>query len=214
MVARMLIATGGLLGEMSNLRFGLLAIGVFALIFIGGSWAKRGFPIMVYGIQPLKPSSSIPSYAENLDEKIRREWVATKTNQGDGNAERDRLRRELLQAANAYKLSPCGGTVKKNLVEALSSYTNAWHALAWCTAGVNGCPRSLEQSLDAAASAFDTPADINVHDAVREAVEIGGVYREDFPEPIRRFVFQWGNAFPPDEPKEACLVARQAASRK
>ncbi|MGY4472867.1 hypothetical protein [Bradyrhizobium sp. USDA 3364] len=199
---------------MSNFRFGLLAIGVFAFIFIGGTWAKHGFPLLVYGIQPLKRDARLPTFGDGMDEKLRKDWVATKSNQGDGNAERNKLRRELLQASNAYKLSPCSDMAKKNLVEALSNYTNAWHALAWCTSGVNGCPRTLDESLDAAAATFQTPADLNLHQAVRDAVEIGGIYRSDFPESIRHFVFQWGNASPPDEPKEACLVARKTASRK
>ncbi len=199
---------------MSTFRFGLLAISVFLLIFVGGSWAKRGFPVMVYTIQPLKPDARIPTFEQAVKEGQRRDWVASKTNQSDGNVERDKLRSDLLQAANAYKLSPCDDTVRKNLVEALSNYTSAWHAMAWCTPGVNACPQSRDQRIDVAAAAFKTPADLSLHNVVGEAVEIGGIYKSDFPKSIQNFVFQWGHASPPDEPREACLIARKAASQQ
>ncbi|QPF86314.1 hypothetical protein IC762_08530 [Bradyrhizobium genosp. L] len=198
---------------MSNLRFGLLALGLFALIFIGGSWARRGFPVMTYGIVSLKPDPRLPTFEQAVKEGERKDWVNSKTNQGDGNPQRDRLRRELLQAATAYKLSPCGSTTRQNFIEALSNYTQAWADMAFCTPGVDGCPGNVDARFDATVAAFTTPADANVKSALREAIAIGGISREDFPNSVRRHVFSWTGA-PPTEPTEACLIARKQASRQ
>lgn len=198
---------------MSTFRFSLVAFGLFALIFVGGSWAQRGFPVMTVGIVPMKPDARIPTFEQAVKEGIRRDWVNSKTNQGDGNAERDKLRLELLQAATAYKMSPCGDITRKNLIEAMPNYTKAWYDVAFCRLGVGGCPSNTDQRFDAAVAAFNTPADVNVHRALHEAMEKGGISREDFPSAIRRHAFVWSGA-PPDEPQEACLVARKAASRQ
>ena len=47
---------------MSTFRFSLIAFGRFALIFVGGSWAQRGFPVMTVGIAPMKPELRIPTF--------------------------------------------------------------------------------------------------------------------------------------------------------
>lgn len=198
---------------MGNFRFGLLALGLFALIFVGGSWARRGFPVTTYGIAALRPDPRLPTFEQAVKEGERKDWINSKTNQGDGNAQRDRLRSALLQASTAYKLSPCGATTRQNFIEALSNYTKAWADMAFCTAGVDGCPTGSDARLDTAAAAFTTPADANLKTALREAVDIGGISREDFPSNIRRHVFIWSGA-PPSEPTEACLVARKQASRQ
>ena len=149
-----------------------------------------------------------------MKEGIRETGWDSKTNQSDRNAERDKLRLELLQAATAlYKMSPCGDITRKNLIEAMSNYTKAWYDVAFCRLGVGGCPSNTDQRFDAAVAAFNTPADVNVHRALHEAMEKGGISREDFPSAIRRHAFVWSGA-PPDEPQEACLVARKAASRQ
>ena len=196
---------------MSTFRFGLVAFGLFALIFVGGSWALRGFPIMTIGIVALKPDSRLPTFEQSVKAGIRKDWVNSKTNQSDGNAGRDKLRLELLQAANAYKMSPCGDLTRKNLIEAMSDYTKAWADVAFCRLGVDGCPGDTDQRFDAAVAAFNTPADVNVHHALTEAMAKGGISREDFPSEIRRYAFTWSGQ--PAEPQEACLVARKAASR-
>lgn len=188
---------------------------MFGLVFIFGSWAKQGFPVMALTIQPLKPSSKIPVFGDAAvaEAKQKKEWVAGKTNQGDDNAERNKLRSELVQAAVAYKLSPCGDVTRKNFIEALTNYTKAWHAMAWCTPGVGTCPRNQDERIDTAAAIFHTPADIHVREAVGKAFRIGGIGRKDFPEPYDRFVFYFSDSPLASEPQEACLIARHAAGR-
>jgi hypothetical protein len=198
---------------MSTLRFTLLAAGLFALTFVGVSWRNMGFPVLTVGVAPLKPDARIPTFDEAVKKGLRQDWVNSKTNQSDGNAERDKFRLDLLQASTAYHMSPCDETMKKNLVAALSSYVKAWSDMAFCKPGVGGCPGSGDERLDTAAAAFKTPADANVHKALREAIRQGGISRQDFPNDIRRHVFLFGGS-PPDEPEAACLVARKAEGRQ
>jgi hypothetical protein len=199
---------------MSTLRFTLVVAGLFALTFVGVSWGNMGFPIMTVGVAPLKPDARIPTFDEAVKKGLREDWVNSKTNQSDGNEERDKLRLDLLQASTAYKMSPCDDTMKKNLVAALSSYVKAWSDMAFCKPGVGGCPSSSDERLDTAAATFKTPADANMRKALREAIGQGGISREDFPSAIRRHVFMISGSSPPDEPEAACLVARKAASRQ
>jgi hypothetical protein len=197
---------------MSTLRFALLAVGLFALAFIGLSWGNKGFPVLAFRVEPLKPDARIPTFEESVKAGIRKDWDNSKTNQSDGNRERDKLRLELLQSSTAYALSPCDDTMKGNLVKALTDYAQAWHDTAYCKPGVDGCPGSSDGRLDAAAAAFKTPADVHAHEALRKAMKQGGISREDFPNSMRNYVFIFGGA-PSREPEAACVVARQAMNR-
>jgi hypothetical protein len=93
----------------STFRFSLIAFGRFARIFVGGSQAQRGFPVMTVGVVSMKPDSRIPTFEQSVKEGIRRDWVDSKTNRSDRNAERDKLRLELLQAADALRTSALRG---------------------------------------------------------------------------------------------------------
>jgi hypothetical protein len=197
---------------MSTMRFTLAAIALFALAFIGISWANKGFPVMAMRVEPLKPDARIPTFEASVKQGLREDWENSKTAQSDGNKERDKLRLALLQAAIGYKLSPCDGTMKKNLVAALTNYTNAWSEMAHCKPGAGACPGNIDQRLDAAAAAFKSPADISVHKALRDAVNQGGLTRDDFPGSIRNSVFMW-SGMPFGEPA-ACIAAREAQNRR
>ena len=197
---------------MGAFRFALLAVALFALTFIGMSWANKGFPVMAMRIVPLKPDARIPSFEQRVEKDIRRDWEASKTSQSDGNSERDKVRMELLQASTAYQLSPCNDTMKKNLVTALTDYTQAWYATAYCKPGVDSCPKSSDDRLDVAAVAFKTPLDIRAHEALRAAIDQGGISIDDFPRSLRTYVFLWIGA-PAGEPQAACFATRQATRR-
>jgi len=199
---------------MGTLRFTLIAIGLFALTFVGVSWAKQGFPVLAVSVEPLRPDARIPTFEESVQKGIRKDWENSQTSQSDGNQERDKLRQELLQASTGYELSPCGDATKRDLVAAMTDYTNAWFNMANCTPGVGGCPSGNKSDrLDAAAAAFKTPADVHVHEALRKAIEQGGITPEDFPSSIRNYVFIW-SGMPFGEPKAACIVARQSENRR
>lgn len=199
---------------MSTLRLAVFAVGLFALTFVGVSWAEKGFPVLAIRAVPLKPDARIPTFAESVQKGIRKDWENSQTWQSDGNEDRDELRRDLLQASTSYELSPCGDDAKTALIAALSRYTNAWFKMAHCTPGVGACPSgSFSDRLDAAAAAFKTPADVHVHQALRKAIEQGGITPEDFPSAIRNYVFMW-SGMPFGEPKAACIIARQSANRR
>lgn len=197
---------------MGTMRFALIAVGLFTLAFVGISWGQRGYPVMAVRVEPLKPDPRLPTFEESVKKGIRKDWENSKTSQSDGNKQRDTLRLALLQASIGYKLSPCDDTMKKNLVVALTNYTKAWLAKFHCKAGVDGCPGNEDDRIDAARAAFHTPADTRVHDALRAAVEQGGLAREDFPKSIRSNVFMW-SGMPFGEPKAACITAREAQNR-
>jgi hypothetical protein len=198
---------------MSTLRFALVVVGLFGLAFVGVSWVRAGFPIVTFGVAPLKPDARLPTFDEAREKAIRQDWVNSKTNQSDGNAERDKLRLDLLQASTAYKMSPCDDTMKKNLVAALTNYVTAWSDMAFCEPGVRGCPSNSDERLDTAAAAFKTPADLNMHKVLREAIRQGGISREDFPSAIRRHVFVMSGS-PPAEPAAACRADRRVVDRQ
>jgi hypothetical protein len=200
-------------GVMTTFRFALLAVGLFALTFVGVSWANKGFPVMVMGIVPMKPDPRLPTFEESVKKGLRQDWENSKTSQSDGNRERDNLRRELLQASTGYALSPCNDTIRNDFVKALTNYTRAWYEMAHCRRGVGDCPRSEDDRFDAAVAAFKTPADIRVHEALQKAADQGGLSRDDFPAHLRGYVF--GLAHPRiGEPEAACVVARLAKDRQ
>jgi hypothetical protein len=103
--------------------------------------------------------------------------------------------------------------MKTNLVEALTNYTQAWKAMAFCKGGVDGCPASSDERLDAAAEAFKSPADARVKEALREAIDQGGLSKDDFPISIRNNVFMW-TGMPFGEPEAACIAARKAKAHR
>ena len=190
---------------MSTLRFSFAAAAMFALAFVGISWGSKGFPVMTVRTEPLKPDARVPTFEQSVKQGLRKDWENSKTAQGDGDPKREALRLTALQAANAYALSPCDATMKKNLVEALSAYAKAWSEMAGCKFGVCG---GDDKKLDSAATAFSTPSDIRVRAALRDAFEKGGVSRDDFPGSIRLWVTMLVGD--PGDPTSACAAGRRA----
>ena len=152
---------------------------------------------------------SVPTFEESVKKGIRKDWEASKTAQGDGDPKREALRLAALQAANAFALSPCDETMKKNLVEALSAYAKAWTEMAGCKFGVCGGDTSR---INTAAAKFSTPSDMRVREAVQAAFEKGGVSRYDFPGSIRLWVTML--AGDPGDPVSACATSRRADNRR
>jgi hypothetical protein len=147
----------------------------------------------------------IPTFEETVKKGIRKDWEPSKTAQGDGDPKREALRLAVMQAANAFALSPCDETMKKNLVEALSAYAKAWTEMAGCRSGICGGDTSR---INTAAAKFSTPSDIRLREAVRAAFEKGGVSRDDFPGSIRLWVTML--AGDPGDPVSACATNRRA----
>ena len=161
---------------------------------------------------PSKPAAiqaavQVPTFEESVKKGIRKDWEASKTAQGDGDPKREALRLAALQAANAFALSPCDATMKKNLVEALSAYAKAWTEMAGCKFGICG---GDDRRIDTAAAKFSTPSDMRVREAVHAAFEKGGISRDDFPGSIRLWVTML--AGDPGDPVSACATGRRAES--
>jgi hypothetical protein len=182
---------------------------VFALAFVGITWASKGFPVMMVRTVPMKPDARLPTFEESTRQGLRKDWENSKTAQSDGNKERDQLRLELTQAATGYNLSPCDPTMKKNLVEAMTLYVSAWSAMSGCNKPFCGG----DEQLEAARAAFNTPADVRVHAAVRDAINKGGIGKDDFPKSIRTHAFIF-TGMPLVMEENACAGGRQATNRR
>ena len=192
---------------MSTIRFTLITIGIFALTFAGISWASKGFPIVAMRAEPMKPEAPIATIEQSVKKNVRKGWENSNAAQGDGDPKREALRLALLQAANAFAISPCDATMKKNLIEALSDYTKAWADMAGCKFGI--CAGD-DRKINTAATSFSTPYDMRVRDAVRMAFDKGGIGREDFPGSMRLWVTML--AGDPGDPVSACATGRRAES--
>jgi hypothetical protein len=167
-------------------------------------------PVAQVANEPAKPVAvQVPTFEESVKKAARKEWEDSKTGQGDGDPKREALRLATLQAANAFALSPCDATMKKNLVEALSAYAKAWTEMAGCRFGICSGDHSR---VDTAAANFSTPSDMRVREAVRSAFEKGGISREDFPGSIRLQVLML--AGDPGDPVSACATSRRAEGRR
>jgi hypothetical protein len=153
-------------------------------------------------------AAQVPTFEESAKKSTRKNGEAFKTAQGDGNPKREALRLAALQAANAFAVSPCDATMKKNLVETLSAYAKAWTEMAGCKSGSCGGDHGR---IDAAAATFSTPSDMRVRQAVYAAFETGGISRDDFPDSIRLWVTML--AGDPGDPVSACATGRRADSR-
>lgn len=194
---------------MSTLRLSIAAIGLFAMTFIGVSWANKGFPVMALRAAPPQPSSQPdlrqPAFEQTAKPSSRKDQVDAKPVEDD-DPNREALRLAALQAANAFALSPCDPAMKKTLVMALSAYARAWTEMAGCKSGVCG---GSDNKLDAAATAaFSTPADMRVRAALRTAFEKGGVSRGDFPNSIRLWVTMLVGD--PGDPVSTCAAGKRA----
>ena len=192
---------------MSTLRFALVAAGLFALAFVGISWGSKGFPVMAMRAQPAQPDARVPTSEESAAKGARKDGGNSKTAHGDSEAKREELRLATLQAANAFALSPCDATMKKNLVQALSAYAKAWTEVAGCRFGICG----VDLSRSGTAAKFATPTDLRVREAVQAAFEKGGISREDFPSSLQLWVMMM--AADPGDPVSACATGRRTSWR-
>ncbi|WP_316163151.1 hypothetical protein [Bradyrhizobium sp. SZCCHNRI20481] len=196
------------------LRF-IGAVGAaFVVAFGGVSWAVRGFPLpgASWGAStwsaPIETVSNIANGSQTVAvvaplsatvdmsfgdarsrEKFdRKAWLAEHTSQSDKNPKLDALRMDALQAATAYKLSPCDKTMKQNLVDALTAYTRAYVAKLDCKRQFWGAKICTDKSLQEAADSVGTPLDQRVKEALFEAFDEKGITKADFPADVREDV--------------------------
>jgi len=203
-------------------RFYLYVAMAFVTTFVGVSWAARGFPVgfsptenvsRAEIVQPLPALVNSTFGDEHAKQYERKMWEAEHTAQSDGDAARDKLRLDALQAANAYAMSPCGDITKQNLIEALTAYTRAWQKKMNCPRPQNMLMFCSDEKVKAASEAFSTPLDIRVKAAFHEAFNQHGVVRADFPEDIRFDMLQFaGPGLWADEESPLCLPRERASA--
>lgn len=195
---------------MGTLRFTLLAVGLFALTFVGVSWANKGFPILTYRVVPLRPDARIPTFDESVQRGLRQDWEDSKTLQSGGSPEHEKLRMDILAASTAYELSPCDDHNKKALVAAITNYVGIWLNIFHCRSGGDVCPASKNARFELASAAFHTPGDRYALAEMRKATEQGGITPEDFPPSIREEIAGWISRPLGGESREACIIARES----
>jgi hypothetical protein len=165
----------------SQISFALLVAMAGGLGFFGVSWLSAGAPVPMVAVKPLPPSPGLPTFAESVERGDRKTWTESKTSAGDNDRERDALRLELMQAANAYSLSPCSPVIKANLVKALTAYAAAVADKTGCRFMMcGGGPR-----VSAGAEMFSTPLDKRAREAVAEAFGKGGIAVKEFPASLK-----------------------------
>lgn len=144
---------------------------------------------------------------EHAKEFERKAWVAQHTSQSDKNPKLDALRLDALQAATAYKMSPCDSTMKQNLIDALTAYTRAYQAKL-------GCSPNLMMFCDGkkireAADTFSTPLDERVKEAMFEAFDQKGIIKADFASDVREEVPQFAGPGLWSDESPVCLPRQQ-----
>src|SRR6187402_1374358 len=144
----------------------VLFVTVAAATFAVGLWASRGFPYR-FGpaLVPLQATVS-SSFGDDSDQKRRDRQVQDVVNDPD-NAKLHPQRRDTLQAATGYAMSPCDKTMKANLVESLKVYATGFNDMRKCNAMFRNCDPVFEK----AAATYSTPLDMRVRDALHEAFE-------------------------------------------
>ena len=193
------------------IRFVAFVTIVFVTAFVGVSWAVRGFPTQTPSVQivALRPALVDKSFGDDAEEFERKAWLAQHTSQSDKNPQLDALRLGALQAATAYKMSPCDETMKQNLVEALTAYTRAYQAKLGCTPGM--MMLCGDKKIQDAADTFSTPLDRRVKEALFEAFDQKGIVRADFASDVREQMLQFAGPGLWFDESPVCLPRQQHA---
>ena len=151
---------------MSNLRFMLAAVALFAGAFVGVSygmpWAAKGFGVMAMRAAPVKPDARA-SAVEQPAAGTRSEHAALEARPAAVAAPqrvpaRHHLTQSAVQAAQAYARAPCDRMAKTAFIVAASTYLRA-------------------KASEPAA----TPEDARVHEAIKTALETGAITKDEFP---------------------------------
>lgn len=154
-----------------------VAATLFVMSYSGVAWVTAGTPMMGAAPEPpairlAAPPASAPSH--DMDS-----WTPALP-PGDGHPQRDKLRLDAMAASTAYALTPCDETARAEMIEAVSSYAQAWADMMGC--GPGGCDY---RKINATAATFSTPLDLQLREAVGAAFDKRGISIDDFPAPLR-----------------------------
>jgi hypothetical protein len=191
-------------------RFIVFVFMAFASAFVGVLWVARGFPmnfstVPPVAVVPLQRTLDAHFGDDHAKEALRKDWEAEHTSRGDDDAKRNAIRLDMLQAANAYAMSPCDKTTKANLVDALAAYTRAWQAKRGCGRNMLGMTTCSDKQVREGADSVSTPLDERVRTALHAAFEQKGVIEADFPADVREDVVVFAGPDFWDHPSPICL---------
>ena len=164
------------------MRTVLMVVALFAVSFFGVRWITLGGPIPVLRVVPLKPDPRLETWEQrtrrHLADDREREWLDSKTAQGDSDPERTKLREAVIETATAFRLSPCNDALKKKYIEAALAYARAFVVLGGCP-NFPICPDN-DAVMEHAKKVFRSPADARVREAM-SAVHEMGIGLKDYP---------------------------------
>lgn len=170
---------------MFDFRFIAAVIALFAVSFFGVRWLAAGAPVVLPTVADLKPDARIPTFVEKSRKDIaaahERDWLASKTAQGDEDPERNKLRAAVIEAATAFTLSPCSDALKRQYLEAAAAYARAFVTLGGCPNYPSCLPD--DALMERANQIFRSPADARVKRAI-EAIHRMGISTKDYPNKI------------------------------
>jgi hypothetical protein len=169
-----------------------LAGSFFAMSYMGVAWVMAGTPVLempLHFTMPMQIASlpfMAPSYPAATPPPVSSAPAAQPPVQhaslprGDGNPQRDKLRQDALRASTAYVLTPCDEAAKAVMVQAVSSYAQAWADMMGCRK--EGCDY---KKINVTAATFSTPLDIELRDSIGAAFDKRGISIDDFPSALR-----------------------------
>jgi hypothetical protein len=155
-----------------HLRLAALAAAFFVITYAGVAWVIAGAPRPGLKLGPSTPAATPVNFAARPAEAM--------PNRAETYSPNDALRLAALQASNAYAVAPCDRAAKAHMIEAVSAYARAWRDVMGCSP--EGCDSNR---LNAAGTAFSTPLDTRVREAVGAAFDKRGISIDDFPPALR-----------------------------
>jgi hypothetical protein len=162
-----------------HVRLAALAGTLFVISYTGVAWVMAGTPMPRMSPEQIR-LAALPTSTPNHATPNQPLLVPAALPQGDGNPQRDKLRRDALEASTGYALTPCDETAKTLMIEAVSAYAKAWADMMGC--GPDGCDY---RKINVTAATFSTPLDIQVRDALGVAFDKRGISIDDFPSLLR-----------------------------
>jgi hypothetical protein len=160
-----------------HVRLAAVAGTLFVISYGGVAWVMAGAPIVgARREQPAIRLAALPTSVPNHEMPGQTPALP----RGDGHPQRDKLRFDALAASTAYALTPCDETARAVMIQAVSSYAQAWADMMGC--GPDGCDY---RKINATAAAFSTPLDVQLREAVGAAFDKRGVSIDDFPSALR-----------------------------
>lgn len=155
-----------------HIRLAALAAAFFVIAYAGVAWVLAGAPRPGLKLDHSTPAATPVNFPARASEP--------KPSRAETKSPHDTLRLAALQASKAYAAAPCDRTAKADMIEAVSAYAKAWRDVMGC--GPDGCDSNR---LNAAGTAFSTPLDTRVREAVEAAFDKRGISIDDFPSALR-----------------------------